>query len=153
MSTTSTTPALPGVARLVPPKTARDLAVARRRTEERRAAEQRPVEQSPASAAASPLTEALAVECDDDGVPRRLSWRERRHVVVAEPVRWFERRRWWDEESRVERGRGAGVVDHEIWRLQVRLEAAAGAEARTLDLSRHVGSGRWRLLRVHHAAA
>ncbi|GAB3178449.1 hypothetical protein GCM10027060_04330 [Nesterenkonia halophila] len=149
MSTTSTTPALPGVARLVPPKTARDLAVARRRAA---GGADRP-EATAAASVPGPLTEALEVECDDDGAPYRLSWRDRRHVVVAEPVRWFERRRWWDEESRVERGRGAGVVDHEIWRLQVRLEAAAGAEARTLDLSRHVGSGRWRLLRVHDAAA
>ncbi|MDZ5078453.1 DUF6504 family protein [Nesterenkonia sp. HG001] len=95
----------------------------------------------------------MTVECDETGIPHRLCWRDRWHAVVEEPVRWFERRRWWLEDARVERGRGAGVVDHEIWRLQIRLEAASRAVPRTVDLSRHAGSGRWRLLRVHDAAA
>jgi hypothetical protein len=70
-------------------------------------------------------------------------------VVAAEPVRWYERRKWWVEERRAERGRGAGLIDHEIWRLQVRLAAARRAPLLTRDLAHHRHSGRWRLVRVH----
>jgi hypothetical protein len=50
-------------------------------------------------------------------------------------------------------------VDHEIWRVQV-VSAETHAKAAqpplaeehlTLDLVRHAGSGRWRLLRIHDA--
>jgi hypothetical protein len=64
-------------------------------------------------------------------------------------------------------------VDHEIWRIQVRASAEARPSEQsqseegqseestaassspddtlTLDLARHLGSGRWRLLRIHDA--
>jgi hypothetical protein len=43
-------------------------------------------------------------------------------------------------------------VDHEIWRVQVRAAGDHAADSTlTLDLTRHVGSGRWRLLRIHDA--
>lgn len=152
MSPTSTTPALPGVVRLVAPEEGRRLAAARNQTAPGREAPRADGVPSPAPSGQR-LTTELTVECDDAGVPRRLCWRDRWHAVVEEPIRWFERRRWWLEDSRVERGRGAGVVDHEIWRLQIRLEAASRAMPRTVDLSRHTGSDRWRLLRVHDVAA
>jgi hypothetical protein len=47
------------------------------------------------------------------------------------------------------------VVDHEIWRVQVQPVDGGGRtglqqeEPLTLDLTRHIGSGRWRLLRIH----
>lgn len=166
MSPTSTTPALPGVVRLLAPEEGRRLAAARHRAAERldssdTAGHRSPADvdgmRPPASAAqhlsTQRLSTQLTVECDDAEIPRRLCWRDRWHVVVEDPVRWFERRRWWLEDSRAERGRGPGVVDHEIWRLQIRLEAAPRAMPRTVDLSRHTGSGRWRLLRVHDVAA
>ena len=56
------------------------------------------------------------------------------------------------EEVRAEKGRGPGLVDHEIWRLQVSLARAAHAPVRTLDLAHHLDSGRWRLVRVHEPA-
>ena len=46
---------------------------------------------------------------------------------------------------------GPGLVDHEIWRVQVRRADSPDSESLTLDLTRHVGSGRWRLLRIHDA--
>ncbi|GAA1186146.1 DUF6504 family protein [Nesterenkonia xinjiangensis] len=153
MSTTSTTPALPGVVRLVAPEEARRLAAARSQSAASRASGSGSRNDAAVIPLSRALTEELTVECDETGIPHRLCWRDRWHAVVEEPVRWFERRRWWLEDARVERGRGAGVVDHEIWRLQIRLEAASRAVPRTVDLSRHAGSGRWRLLRVHDAAA
>lgn len=97
------------------------------------------------------LTEAIDIECDEQFLPHRVIWKERRHLVVEAPVRWYQRRSWWLEEPRAERGR-PGLVAHEIWRLQVQLEATSRhetAEVHTIDVSRHLASGRWRLVRVH----
>lgn len=109
------------------------------------------------------FSESVDVACSPDGQPRELCWGGQSYTVCAEPVRWYERRQWWAEERRAPLGSGPGLVDHEIWRLQV-LPAAdseisgpgaagpdAGEEPLTLDLSRHTGSGRWRLLRIHDA--
>lgn len=97
------------------------------------------------------FTRSVTVGCTTAGVPLRLEWDGRSYVLAAEPVRWYERRRWWVEERRAERGRGAGLVDHEVWRIQVRPELARDAPLLTLDISHHRGSGRWRLVRVHDA--
>ncbi|MCU1547150.1 MAG: hypothetical protein JWO29_101 [Arthrobacter sp.] len=104
------------------------------------------------------FSESVDVVCTPSGQPLKLDWAGRHYTVCAEPVRWYERRQWWAEESRAPFGSGPGLVDHEIRRIQVR----ACAEARpagqtspedtlTLDLARHLGSGRWRLLRIHDA--
>lgn len=99
------------------------------------------------------FTQSVGVAPDGHGVPRYLEWAGRRYVVAAEPVRWYERRKWWVEERRAERGRGAGLIDHEIWRLQVRLARARNAPLLTLDVAHHRDSGRWRLVRVHDRTA
>ena len=103
------------------------------------------------------FSESVVVACNPDGQPVSLQWAGRSYSVCAEPVRWYERRQWWAEESRAPLGSGPGLVDHEIWRVQV-LPSAAGSgtakeqdEALTLDLTRHIRSGRWRLLRIHDA--
>lgn len=101
------------------------------------------------------FSESVDVVCTPAGVPVELDWAGRHYTVCADPVRWYERRQWWAEEQRAPLGSGPGLVDHEIWRVQVRLTGSpAGAspgEPLTLDLTRHVGSGRWRLLKIHDA--
>ena len=119
------------------------------------------------------FSESVDVVCGPDGLPAQLHWGGRKFSVCAEPVHWFERRQWWAEEQRAPLGGGQGLVDHEIWRVQVvPAESAAGRKAPyasapdvsapdgktpaasdhlTLDLVRHTGSGRWRLLRIHDA--
>lgn len=117
------------------------------------------------------FSESIDVVCTTTGQPLRLRWAGREYSLCAEPVRWYERRQWWAEESRAPLGRGPGLVDHEIWRVQVRedspaqrnaasADASAGADdddvvdddqSLTLDLSRHASSGRWRLIRIHDA--
>lgn len=99
------------------------------------------------------FTQSVGVERYPNGMPRFVDWQGRRYVVAAEPVRWYERRRWWVEERRAERGRGDGLIDHEMWRLQVRLAAARRAPLVTLDIAHHRDSGRWRLIRVHDGVA
>lgn len=95
------------------------------------------------------FSEAVDVVCAPSGQPLELDWAGHHYTVCAEPVRWYERRQWWVEEQRAPLGRGPGLVDHEIWRVQVRRADSPDAENLTLDLTRHVGSGRWRLLRIH----
>lgn len=95
------------------------------------------------------FSESVDVICTPEGQPLELTWTGRHYTVCAEPVRWYERRQWWAEECRAPLGSGPGLVDHEIWRVQVRADAADSGEPLTLDLSRHLGSGRWRLMRLH----
>lgn len=95
------------------------------------------------------FSESVEVVCAPSGVPLRLQWQGSSYRIAAEPVRWYERRNWWAEELRAEIGRGAGLVDHEIWRVQAQLNDSA--EIRTLDLSRQVETGRWRIIRIHDA--
>jgi hypothetical protein len=101
------------------------------------------------------FSEGVDVVCTPAGQPLELTWAGRRYTVCAEPVRWFERRQWWAEETRAPLGTGPGLVDHEIWRVQVQLSDAKAVphpeETLTLDLTRNTGSGRWRLLRIHDA--
>lgn len=95
---------------------------------------------------AARLTEAVEVVTDDQDRPVHLWWQNRGYDVVAEPSRWFTRRRWWLEESRAERGR-AGLVSQEIWRIQI--QDPQNASRRTVDLGRSLPTDRWRMLRVH----
>lgn len=97
------------------------------------------------------FSESVDVRCNPDGQPQELFWAGRNYLVCAEPSRWYERRQWWAEESRAPLGSGPGLVDHEIWRVQVQAAQGDAAELLTLDLTRHIGSGRWRLLRIHDA--
>jgi hypothetical protein len=103
------------------------------------------------------FSESVDVVCSADGKPLHLQWAGRSFSVCAEPLRWYERRQWWAEEARAPLGSGPGLVDHEIWRVQV-VPTDSGhpgdkppGEPLTLDLARHLGSGRWRLLRIHDA--
>ncbi|GGI81148.1 DUF6504 family protein [Pseudarthrobacter scleromae] len=102
------------------------------------------------------FSESVDVDCTADGEPRGLLWAGQSYTVCTEPLRWYERRQWWAEETRAPLGSGPGVVDHEIWRVQVLPStlvrgAEAAEEPLTLDLTRHIRSGRWRLLRIHDA--
>ena len=65
------------------------------------------------------FSESVDVVCAPTGEPAELRWGGRDYRVCAEPVRWYERRQWWAEERRAPLGSGPGLVDHEIWRVQV----------------------------------
>ena len=95
------------------------------------------------------FTQSIEVDCTPAGVPIRLRWQGREYKLAAEPVRWFERRKWWTEEVRAERGRGPGLVDYEVWQLQVKL--AGVGPLRTFEVSRQVETGRWRIIRMPEA--
>lgn len=112
------------------------------------------------SAGHPPLSQAVNVTVDSEGRPATVQWDHYSYVVVAQPVRWFARRRWWLEESRAERGR-EGLVAQEVWRVQLednrpgvlRAHSSETETFCTVDLGRSMPSGRWRLLRIHESPA
>ncbi|GAA2042838.1 hypothetical protein GCM10009720_24420 [Yaniella flava] len=97
------------------------------------------------------LTQSIHVTCTTAGIPLRMLYGGRSYTVKAEPQRWYVRRRWWAEEHRAELGHGPGLVDYQVWRVQVSLTRAQNAPILTLDISHHIESGRWRLVQVHDA--
>lgn len=99
------------------------------------------------------FSESVDVICTEEGAPQEVNWRGNKYHVCADPVRWYERRQWWVEETRAPLGTGAGLVDHEIWRVQLKeMPGTDTVKLITLDVVRHIGSGRWRLVRIHDAA-
>lgn len=97
------------------------------------------------------LTQSIHVTCTTAGIPLHLMYGGRSYTVKAEPQRWYVRRRWWAEEYRAAIGHGPGLVDYQMWRLQVGLTRAQNAPVLTLDISHHVETGRWQLVQVHEA--
>ncbi|MCP3426120.1 hypothetical protein NBM05_08905 [Rothia sp. AR01] len=95
------------------------------------------------------------VATTSSGQPLRVELEGRRYRVAADPVRWYERRSWWEEVARAPRGLCPHLVDREIWRVQVAPERPGGARRRrppaeaeliTMELERHRNTGAWSLL-------
>lgn len=56
-------------------------------------------------------------------------------------MRWYKRREWWSEEARAAKGGSAGLIDTEIWQLQIQL--GQRGELRTIEAIRDQVTGRW----------
>ncbi|MDQ0276342.1 hypothetical protein QO003_000645 [Arthrobacter silviterrae] len=98
------------------------------------------------------FSDSVEVSLSTAGVPLHLLWQGRRYTLAAEPLCWYQRRNWWDEETRAARGDGIGLVDRQIWRVQVHRDGApAGAALTTFDLVRYQPGERWRIIKVHDA--
>jgi hypothetical protein len=98
------------------------------------------------------FSDPVEVVLSTAGLPLRLLWHGRRYTLGAEPLRWYERRDWWVEEDRAERGHGAGLVDQEMWRVQARCDGpGTPCELRTFDLVRYLPGDRWRIIKIHDA--
>lgn len=82
------------------------------------------------------FSESVDVVCAPTGEPAELRWGGREYRVCADPMRWYERRQWWAEERRAPLGSGPGLVDHEIWRVQVL--PAGRAARRKIRLQTHL---------------
>ena len=94
---------------------------------------------------------AIEVRCTPAGIPVRLVHQGAVRHLAAAPVRWFERRKWWEESARVPIGAGAGAADCEIWRLQLRPTGGHGAPE-TVDVGFDPQDNVWRLVKVHSTA-
>src|SRR5699024_12563025 len=66
------------------------------------------------------VTQSIHVTRTTAGMPLRLLYGGRSYTVTAEPQRGYARRRWWAEEHRAEIGSGAGLVDYQVRRVQVK---------------------------------
>ncbi|WP_144659081.1 hypothetical protein [Paenarthrobacter nicotinovorans] len=65
----------------------------------------------------------------------------REWTIADEPVRWFERIPWWEEQKRMPRG--AGRVDIEVLQVQVRLGSNLRSALATWELVRDGSGGGW----------
>jgi len=87
--------------------------------------------------------EHVLVTAGPDGRPHTVIRGGREWIISADPVRWFERVRWWEAERRMPRG--LGRVDVEVWQVQARLGRNAGSALTTMELVRDGLGGGWRL--------
>ena len=93
------------------------------------------------------VDELVSVSINEAGTPVEFNWRGGGYRVLNRPVRWFTRREWWSEASRVPKGIGSGVLEVEMWLLV----ASEGREKRHYELA-HCAIGdknQWRLHRVY----
>jgi Family of unknown function (DUF6504) len=97
------------------------------------------------------LDENVSVSTNQNGEPVGFLWRDSIYKVSAKPIRWFARRDWWLEASRVQKGIGPGVLEVEIWRMTAAEVATANKTqfeiAHTQD--NDGGKNLWRLVRVY----
>ncbi|MFM5968764.1 MAG: hypothetical protein ACKOQ8_06995 [Micrococcales bacterium] len=96
------------------------------------------------------VDETVFVSTNKGGEPVGFNWRGIAYLVKSRPLRWFARREWWVEASRVQRGVGANLVEIEMWRLQAGRagDAAETSEAAQFELTRGEDDNVWRLVRV-----
>lgn len=95
------------------------------------------------------FSEGIEVMSSPDGELVQLSWRGACYSIEPHPLCWYERRSWWESESRVPPGEGAGLVDLQMWRLQVR--RAGIDDELTLDVVHHLPDGPWRVIKIYDA--
>ena len=50
--------------------------------------------------------ERVTVRTAVDGKPLSVTRAGREWIVAADPVHWFERTKWWEDQLRMERGHG-----------------------------------------------
>ena len=100
------------------------------------------------------LDENVLVSTNQSGEPVGFLWRDSNYKVRARPVRWFARRDWWLEASRVQRGIGPGVLEVEVWRMLASKGDEPEAKNKTQFEIAHTqddanGKNIWRLVRVY----
>ena len=71
-----------------------------------------------------------------DGIPVSFVLDGHTWTVLPDAMRWFERRAWWETDTRMGRpGSGSAArIDVEVWRLQARLGTDTESEAVTFEI-------------------
>lgn len=87
--------------------------------------------------------DVVEVACTPAGVPLRVVWRGRTWRVGARPVRWYQRRAWWSEVPRAKKGASVGLIDTEIWEVQLQL--GVRSELVSMQLLHDAETGRWEI--------
>jgi hypothetical protein len=91
------------------------------------------------------VDEPIRVKIGQNGTPIGFWWRGASYQVTGKPERWFSRRNWWVEASRVHRGIGSGVLEVEMWRLSASKETTAPAWFELVHTSQ---DDNWQLVRI-----
>ncbi len=101
------------------------------------------------------VDEKVLVSTNRIGEPIAFLWRDSNYRVRTKPVRWFARRDWWIDASRVQRGVGAGVLEVEMWRMVAsEAEEPDTAKKAQFDIVHTVGDSPaekniWRLVKIY----
>lgn len=100
--------------------------------------------------AAAEAMGSVAVRFTTAGIPLAVRHEGRVWAVAADPVHWFTRCSWWDQEGSAARGSG-DLVSVEYWQVQVRLTASSAL--RTFTLRRDPRSDEWVLENILESVA
>ncbi|WP_043795012.1 hypothetical protein [Pseudarthrobacter chlorophenolicus] len=84
----------------------------------------------------------IVITLNAEGVPVSFELDGRTWVVGAEPVRWFERRSWWETDLRMGRQGEARRIDVAVWQLQARPERNPSSDLVTFEVV-HDEVGKW----------
>ena len=87
--------------------------------------------------------ETVEIQFTTAGHPLRVHRQGRIWTVVAEPVRWFERVKWWESELRAPKG-ASFRIDALVWQVQVSLGSTT-SDVLTWELINHPSTGGWHL--------
>jgi len=87
--------------------------------------------------------EHVVLKATTNGSPTSVLSQGREWSVRAQPVRWFERVSWWEENRRMPKGQSR--VDVEVLQVQVRLGSNPNSALTTMTLVRDGLGGGWRL--------
>ncbi|MCZ2404840.1 hypothetical protein IV498_17075 [Paenarthrobacter sp. Z7-10] len=87
--------------------------------------------------------EHIVVRTTAAGAPLAVRRAGREWLVGAEPLRWFERVNWWENQHRMPKGQGR--MDVEVWQVQARLGRNARSGLTTMELLRDQQGGGWKL--------
>lgn len=85
--------------------------------------------------------EHVTVRTAVDGKPLSVTRAGREWWVAADPVHWFERTAWWEDQLRMERGHG--YIDVEVWRVQARVGRNPRTPLTTFEIVHDPNSGAW----------
>lgn len=84
----------------------------------------------------------VVVSLSPEGVPVSFELAGRTWFVGVEPVRWYERRSWWETDRRMARQGESRRIDVEVWQLQAHLGRNETGDLITFEVV-HDETGRW----------
>ena len=94
------------------------------------------------------VDESVTVSVNWAGEPVKFVWAGATYAITAKPVRWYDRRQWWAEAGRVQRGIGAQVLEVEMWQVQAEIQDAIRATLPKFEFELMHSKNAWQLVRV-----
>jgi len=98
------------------------------------------------------VDESVTVSVNWAGEPVKFVWAGATYAITAKPVRWYDRRHWWAEAGRVQRGIGAQVLEVEMWQVQAEVQDAIRATLPKFEFELMHSKNAWQLVRVAELA-